>query len=236
MLGRLFGRKGGRGGDADAEAAADEAFAEAKQAALERALGPMDEMVLHSLVPFFMGGDLDLYMFSRCMPGTVVATQELIGRGKKERPRAGRIGAYELVACMKPGVVLETEASEDGGAGDGVGFVTGGERDGIGLVRRMLNPLAQYAFMARLNPGETAEIPMGEGEPNLPVLFDEFRPEDRGLAPFEVGGERFGLLLCVPLHGSELAFARQEGTGKLKERLEAAGVWPYADLSRAAVV
>ncbi len=44
----------------------------------------------------------------------------------------------------------------------------------------------------------------------------------RGPAPFEIGGERFGLLLCVPLQGSELAFARQEGTGRLTERLEGA--------------
>ncbi|MBK7403881.1 MAG: hypothetical protein IPJ41_04405 [Phycisphaerales bacterium] len=122
---------------------------------------------------------------------TVVATQELIGRGKQARPREGRIGAYELVACFKPGVEVETEPGE----GDEVGLVTGGERDGIGLVRAMLDPIARYAFMAKLNPGETAEVPMGEGEPNLGVMFDEFRPEERGLAPFEIGGERFRALV-----------------------------------------
>ncbi|MBK7403880.1 MAG: hypothetical protein IPJ41_04400 [Phycisphaerales bacterium] len=53
----------------DADSAADEAFADAKQAALERPLGPMDEMVVHSLIPFFLGGGLDLYTFSKCMPG-----------------------------------------------------------------------------------------------------------------------------------------------------------------------
>lgn len=52
------------------------------------------------------------------------------------------------------------------------------------------------------------------------MMFYEFR----GLAPFEIGGERLGLLLCVPVHQSELAFARREGTGKLKQRLEGAGV------------
>lgn len=227
MFEKLFGGK--RAGD-DETGVADEAFAAAKQAAMERALGPMDEMVLHSLIPFFLGGGLDLYTFRKCMPGTVVATQELIGRGRSERPKKSRIGAYELVACLRPGVAIETES------GDGTAMVTGGERDGIGLVRAMLNPISQYAFMAKLNPGETAEIPMDEGEPNLPVLFDEFRSVDWGLAPFEIGDERFGLLLCVPLHWSELAFARREGTGKLKERLEGAGVWPYADLGRVAVV
>ncbi len=80
-------------------------------------------------------------------------------------------------------------------------------------------PISTYAFMARLNPGETAEIPMDEGEPNMPVMFDELR----GLAPFEIGGERFGLLLCVPLRREELVSARRAGTGKLRERLEGAG-------------
>lgn len=210
MFGKLFG-----GGEQDGSAA-DEAFADAKQAGLERALGPMDEMVLHSIIPFFMGGGLDLYAFSRCIPGKVIATQELIGRRKKDRPKKGAFGAFELVACVRPGVDLESEAE-------------------IGLVRTLLNPLAQYAFMAKLKPGDTAEIPMDDGEPSLGVLFGEFRSVEWGKGPFEIDGELFGLLLCVPLVGGELAFARREGGAALRAKLEAAGVWPYAVAGRGSV-
>lgn len=207
MFGKLFG-----GGKQDGSAA-DEAFADAKQAGLERALGPMDEMVLHSIIPFFIGGGLDLYAFSGCIPGKVIATQELIGRRKKDRPKQGAFGAFELVACVRPGVGLDSEAE-------------------IGLVRTLLNPLAQYAFMAKLKPGDTAEIPMDDGEPSLGVLFGEFV----GKGPFEIEGERFGLLLCVPLVGGELAFARREGGAALRAKLEGAGVWPYAVAGRRGVV
>jgi hypothetical protein len=210
MLGRLFGKKR----DGEAEARAEEAFGEAKEQALVRVLGPMDDMVLHAIIPFAIGGGLDLYTFSQCIPGVVFATQELIGSDKKSRPKKNRLGAYELVACLPPGKARDDE-------------------EGVRLINRILNPIARYAFHASLNPGETAEIPGEEGGPNRGILFDDFNP--RGV-PFEVNGEGFGLLLVMPLHGSELAYARTEGSGKLLVKLKAAGAWPYADEGRGAVV
>lgn len=219
MFGRLFGRKknvneAAAKAESDAAAAADEAFSTAKQASLERVLGAMDEMVFHALIPFFIGGGLDLYTFSACIPGTVFATQELIGREPENRPMKGRLGHFELVACLPPGLGRDDEA-------------------GVRLINQVLNPIAQYAFDAVLSPGETAELPVGEGDETMGLLFDEFNP--KGVA-FEVSGERFGLLLCMPIHKSGLVFARSSGAEVLIKKLRSAGAWPYADLTRAAVV
>ncbi len=217
MFGKLFGRKKKKDEGPDpAEIAADEAFAEAKQAALERVLGPMDDMVLHAIIPFCMGGGLDLYTFSKCIPGTVVATQELITRDKKSRTKRGKAGHFELVACLPP--------SSKGQQDD----------EGISLVNRILNPVGMYASMAALSPGETAEIPgEDDGDPSQPLLLDAFNPKN---VPFDFNGERFALLLCMPITQQELAFAREEGSEKLIVKLKAAGVYPYANVGRASVV
>jgi hypothetical protein len=175
----------------------------------------MDDMVLHAIIPFFLGGGLDLYTFSKCIPGTVFATQELITRDKQSRPKKGKAGYFELVACLPPG----SKQVE--------------ENDGIRLVNRILNPVAMYASMAALSPGETAELPGEDGEPSQPLLLDAFNPKS---VPFEFNGEKFALLLCMPITHDELAFARSEGSAALLAKLQATGAYPYADIKRPSVV
>lgn len=184
----------------------DEAFAKAKEKALERVLGPMDQTVMHAIIPFSIGGGLDLYTFSKGIPGTVIATQELISREKKDRPKKNSIGHYELVMCLPRK------------AGDA----------GIELANSLLNPIAMYAFEAVLEPMETAEIPLERGTQG--VVFAEYP------GAFKVKGEEFGLLLVVPVLPSELKFAMKNGVGKLMDKMLDADVWPYADLKRKAVV
>jgi hypothetical protein len=213
MFGRLFGRRKKDQEAAARDAAAEEAFGEAKQQSLERTLGPMDEMVYHSIIPFVLGGGLDLYTFSACIPGKAFVTQELVSRDKQGRPKPGRQGHFELVACLPPG--------------------KGDDEDGLQLVNSLLNPIARYASMASLNPGETAEVPGDDGEPTLPVVFDRFDPKGVG---FEVEGEELHLLLCIAVHHSELAHARAKGSADLMKRLQVAGVYPYSWLKRQPVV
>lgn len=210
MFERFFGKKKTKEDEAAEDA---DAFAQAKQDALDRTLGTMDDMVMHAIIPFAIGGGLDLYPFSKCIPGTVIATQELIGPGKKERPKKGKAGYFERVACLPPGKTMD-------------------DKPALQLINSMLNPIARYSFMASLNPGETAELPTEEDQPNLPVCFDAFK----GKAPFEVKGEKFHLLLCIALHQSELDYARENTTEDLLEKLKQAGVYPYSYLDRKPVV
>lgn len=214
MFGWLFGKKKKADAPDPAETAAEEAFLNAKEEALARALGPMDDMVLHAIIPFFVGGTLDLYFFSKCLPGIVVATQELIVRSKDDRPKPNRSGYYELAACLPPGV------SRD-------------DKEGIKLIQMLLNPIARYAFDASLNPNETAELPQEDGEPTLPLLFDRFRPKGVDL---DFAGEKCHLLLVMLITHSELAYARENGGAALIAKLKAAGAYPYSSLNRPTVV
>jgi len=216
MFGWLFGRKK-KSEEIEyspEDEAADTAFYEAKQAALERTLGPMEDTVLHSIIPFAMGGALDLYYFTKCIPGTVFATQELIMREKSDRPRPNKLGYFELVACIPPGADRSDEKQTS-------------------FIHQILNPIANYASQAKVNPNETAEIPGDDGEPSLPLIFDRFDPKH---VPFEFNNEKFHLLLCIAVHHSELAYARENSTQDLIKLLQGAGVYPYSNLDRPAVV
>jgi hypothetical protein len=188
----------------------DEAFARAKEEALERVLGPMDRTVLHAVIPFAIGGGLDLYSFSKCLPGKVIATQELISRQRKDRAKKSSIGYYELVACLPAR--------------------KGSDEECIELVSSILNPIAMYAFEAVLESGETAEVPMEKGTQG--VVLVEYPSEGK----FKVKGEMFGLMTVVPVLASELKFARKHGVGALMQKMLDADVWPYADVKRKAVV
>lgn len=198
----------------------EEQFYEAKQAALEHSLGKMHGTVMHAIIPFDMGGGLDLYRFDHALPGRVYATQELIGIARSERPKKSGIGYCELVACVPPAKGARKSTKK-------------WDESETELVNSLLNPIANYAFHAAVSPGETAEIPGDEGEENQCVVFDEFDTKGK---PFEFAGERFGLLLCIRVLPSELAFARKKSGAALIEKLKAANVYPYSNLDRTPVV
>lgn len=205
---------------------------EAKQAAMERVLGPMDELVYHAIIPFELGGAVDMYYFSSCIDGSVCATMELINPDGKG-PRPNKLGTYEVVACTKqkdtptPGEPFEEKKKrieED--------RLTPFERINSRLCG-IMTAVGRYSSMATLQPGETAEIPLGEDDDLACVIFDSFDP--KGI-PFEIEGKRHGLLLCMEIHRSELNFAR-ENTGRvLIDRLKQAGVYPYSDMDRDAIL
>ena len=105
---------------------------EARTAALEGVLGPSDELVGHSVVPFDLGveagGAADVLFFRSHVPGVVTVTAELIGNDDQV---PNDQGAYELMIC------------ERGDSGWGASFIS---------------RLAYYTLEARLNPGETMDV------------------------------------------------------------------------------
>jgi hypothetical protein len=50
---------------------------ERKSQMLEVLLGKEHDMVMHAIIPYVMGGALDLYYYPNGIPGTGVATKEL---------------------------------------------------------------------------------------------------------------------------------------------------------------
>ena len=202
---------------------------ELKKTALEKILGPMYELVGHAIIPFCVGGAVDMYYFTDCMPGTVFVTMELIepdGSG----PKPNRIGTYELVTCTKLTMPppenneVRLKRLEEGRLTD---------FDKIeSRMKGIMTGIGNYGFYAVLNPGETAEIPLEDGEVNY-LLFDEFNP--KGI-PFEIEGKKHCLLLCIEIFRSEVEYARQHGSKLLLDKLKNAGFYPYSDLDRKPVV
>jgi hypothetical protein len=220
---RPFGKK-------DFSAERHEEYYETKKQALECILGEMDDLVGHALIPFQVGGALDMYYFRKCMPGTVFASMELINPDGKG-PKPNRLGTYELITCTrKVTTSAPQESFEEKQKRIKEKRITEFEK----IERRMcgiMTMIGYYSFETVLQPGETAELPAGEDR--ICLIFDKF--EINGAA-FKIEGKQHGLLLCMELHPSELQYARQQGTKNLIEKLKLAGVYPYSDLDREPVV
>jgi hypothetical protein len=191
---------------------------EAKQKAIERILGPMHDIVGHAIIPFQIGGAVDMYYFPNGIPGTGFATMELLepdGSG----PKPNRIGTYELVAFTK------LKVPPPGQKGDTNAPFNKIERRMCGI----LTTVGRYSYEAVLNPGETCEVPGGEGEPTKCLMLDEYR---NGAASFEINGKKHCLLLCVEVFRSEMEFAMQHGSAAVLKKLKEKGYYPYSDLDR----
>lgn len=190
---------------------------ESKQTSLEQILGPMHDLVGHAIIPFQVGGAVDMYYFPNGIKGTGFATMELIepdGTG----PKPNRIGTYELVAFTKIPIPPTEEEKEDHPFNK--------------IERRMcgiLTTTGLYSYEAVLNPGETCEVPGGEGEPNQCLMFDEYAPDGKS---FEINGTKHCLLLCLEVFRSEMEYAMENGSTAVLKKLKEAGHYPYSDLDR----
>jgi len=187
---------------------------ELKKRGLEKVLGEMYELVGHAIIPFQIGGAVDMYYFPNCVDGTGFATMELIepdGSG----PRPSRIGTYELVAFTKHriGDKADKDAFEQ-------------------MARRMcgiLTTVGHYAHEAKLTPRETAEVPVDGDKPHCCLMFDEYRKPG---VDFMIGSRKHGLLLVMEVFRSEMEYAMNNGTQIVLDKLKERGYYPYSDLDR----
>lgn len=187
---------------------------EEKEKGLENVLGKMYGMVGHAIIPFAVGGAVDMYYFPNHIKGTGFATMELLdphGNG----PKPNRLGTYELVAFTKKPY---NKSEETQTAFDLI------ERRVCGI----FTSIGNFSIEVVLNPNETCEIPV-EGEENRCLVFDNYQPENK---EFKVGERKHHLLLCLEVFRSEMEFARKNGSAKLFSLLKGKGYYPYSDLDR----
>jgi hypothetical protein len=187
---------------------------EFKRQGLENVLGEMHRIVGHAIIPFAVGGAVDMYYFPNHIAGTGFATMELLdpnGNG----PLPNRLGTYELVAFTKQSI----NENDD-------------ETTAFNLIERRIcgtfTTIANYCSQAVLNPLETCEVPGSEGEYRC-VVFDNYLPGNKA---FQVGDRKHHLLLCLEVFRSEMEYARQHGSEELLHLLKQKGYYPYSDLDR----
>lgn len=187
---------------------------ELKSKGLEAVLGESAGMVGHAIIPFEIGGAVDMYYFPNHIKGTGFATMELLdpdGNG----PKPNKLGTYELVAFTKEmyGNIEDTATP-------------------FNVIERrvcgIFTTIGNYASQAVLNPNETCEIP-SDGEENKCLVFDNYMPD---LKEFKIGNRKHHLLLCIEIFRSEMAYARANGSAELFNLLKQAGHYPYSDLNR----
>lgn len=192
---------------------------ELKMAGLEYVLGKSHNLVGHAIIPFEVGGAVDMYYFPNGIKGTGFATMELL-RPDGTGPIPNRLGTYELVAFTKLDYVQDTV-----------------ETDPFNLIERhicgILTSIGFYSSQAKLEPLETCEVPQNEGEPNLCLIFDEYKPDGK---EFKIGDKKHGLLLVMEVYKDEMEFAMVNGSGKLIKKLKDKGYYPYSDLNRESVI
>tara|TARA_A100000171_G_C2129035_1_gene145427 strand:+ start:1316 stop:1978 length:663 start_codon:yes stop_codon:yes gene_type:complete len=218
ILDRLFGKKE-MPIEKDFTEEEHEKDYELKSKGLEDVLGKSHNIVGHAIIPFTIGGAVDMYYFPNHIKGTGFATMELLdpdGNG----PKKNRKGTYELVAFTKYdyNTSEETQTSFDLIERQACGFLTA-----IGM----------FSSQAVLNPKETIEVPNGEGEENTCLVFDLYEPDGK---KFKIGNREHHLLLCMQIFRSEMDYARQNGSDELFKMLKEKGFYPYSDLDREPVI
>lgn len=190
-----------------------------KSALLEKSLGTEHDMVMHAIVPFNLGGGLDLYYYPHGVPGTGIATKELY-----ELPNQGSSNSvyrsYELVMFTKHPLSMDDAKESD------TPFGQAHEN-----INSILNLIAIYSAEATLNPDETCEFPEEMEEVGGKCLiFDGYASHSDDLAT------NFGVLAVIEVFRSEMEYARAKGGQHLITKLKESGCYPYSDLDRAAVV
>jgi hypothetical protein len=216
FLSKLFGRKTQQEASFDPQQEeAELAWDKEKSAFMEAVLGQEHDMVMHAIIPFAVGGGLDLYYYPNGAPGTGIATKELVDRRGKG-PSNRVFPCYELVMFTKHTLNLDEAKNPETPFGAA-----------HTKINSVLNLIANYCAQAKLNPNETCEFPAEMEKVGGKCLIFDAYPSAKTTGP-----KGMGLLLVMEVHRSEMEFARQNGGEKLIEKLKESGVYPYSDMER----
>ncbi|MBQ8362733.1 MAG: suppressor of fused domain protein, partial [Thermoguttaceae bacterium] len=216
---------------------------------LEEIFGPAEPLVLHSIVPFCIGGALDLYYYANSrFGGTFFASWELTA--PEFLPSNRSFDAFELAIATR--LTVKPQPGETPAETKKPGFfkrlfsVKSPEEKKRDDLHRVLTNLAFYVCSdgVEVNGYDTLEFPQDFDDKQLAgrcFIFDELpaAPVPVPTSPDErspLDGKRFGVLLAIEVFRKEMNWAREEGTEKLVERLHATGAYPFSDLDREPVV
>lgn len=192
-----------------------ERWYEHKTALMVASLGKEFDMVMHAMIPYAIGGGLDLYYYPNGRPGTAIATKEL-----SEAPNEGSSNdvyrCYELVMFTKHRLDLDAAKDETTSFGEA-------HRN----INTILNLIARYSAQAKLNPNETCEFPAGmDYVGGKCLIFDGYACHSDDVV------KNFGLLAIIEIFRSEMEYSRERGGAKLIQRLKSKKHYPYSDLDR----
>lgn len=201
--------------DQEADDQRARAWYDCKSRLMAKSLGKEHDMVMHAIIPYAVGGGLDLYYYPNGLPGVAIATKEL-----SELPNEGSSNrlykSYELVMFTKHALNLDLakdDSTEFGRAHKNINAI--------------LNLFAPYSAKATLNPNETCEFPK-----DMPRVGGKCFIMDGYACHSDDLADNFGLLLIIEVFRSEMTYARNHGGAELIKLLKKKGHYPYSDLER----
>ncbi|MCL5273614.1 MAG: suppressor of fused domain protein [Chloroflexi bacterium] len=187
---------------------------ELKKQGLEKILGQMHHLVGHAIIPFQVGGAVDMYYFPDAIDGTAFVTMELIepdGSG----PQPSTIGTYELIAFSRRKIIAEC---------DQAAFQQIERR-----ICSIFTSVGRYSYHAMLQPYETMEVPADEHHQRRCLMIDQYQVPG---VDFTIGGHKHGLLLLIEVFQGEMEYAMANGSRLVLDKLREKGYYPYSDLDR----
>ena len=192
---------------------------QAKKKAMENILGEMYGLVGHAIIPFQVGGAVDMYYFPNAREGMAFATMELI-ESENKGPIPNINGMFELLAFTRHKIDKP------------VGAMTGAKGDPFDTIERRIcgifTTIGNYSYTAKLEPGDTCEIPNDNGD-NTCLVFDAYKIDGQD---FLINGKMYGLLVCIEIFRSEMEYAMKYGSSELFKKLKETGCYPKSDLDR----
>jgi hypothetical protein len=199
----------------DAEAA--KKWYNEKSLLMEKILGKEHDMVMHAIIPYAVGGGLDLYYYPNGIEGVGIATKEL-----SDNPNQGSTNdvfdLYEFAMFTR--FPLDLDQAKDRKTEFGKAHSN---------INAVLNIFAPYSAQATLNPNETCEFPEDMEEMGGKCfILDAFNSE--------VSTDQFGIMVVIEIYRSEMDYARENGGEQLIKKLKDQGYHPYSDLNRKPVV
>jgi hypothetical protein len=217
---------------------------------LDEILGPVEPFMIHSIIPFCVGGALDLHYYARSrFGGTFFASWELTA--PEFLPSNRSLDAFELAIATRLTIKSQLDAApaetKKPGFFKRLFSAKSPEEKKRDDLHRVLTNLAFYVCSdgVEVNGYDTLEFPQGFEDKQLAgrcFIFDELpaaAPVPVPTSPDErspLDGKRFGVLLAIEVFRQEMNWAREQGAEKLVERLKATGAYPFSDLDRKPVV
>jgi hypothetical protein len=191
---------------------------ERKQKVMEQLMGKQHNIVMHAIIPYAVGGGLDLYYYPNGISGAGVATMEV-----SEYPDKGSSNAayscYELVMFTKHPLALDDAKKLETSFGKA-----------HANINAILNSVAPFSATTTLNGNDTCEFPAEmRTVGGKYLIFHNYGPHGSSK-------RGFGVLAVIEIFRSEMDFARRESGKELIQLLKDNGHFPYSDLERNPVV
>ncbi len=216
MFGKLFGKN--KKLSEEEEEKLEDKWYDDKSSLMESILGKEHGMVMHAIIPYEVGGALDLYYFPNGIDGTGIATKEL-SFACRESSSNDKYDKYELVMFTKE--ELDLDNAHDENSNFGIAHQN---------ISSILNPIAQYSEQVKLNPNETCEFPADfEGIGGKCLIFSDYEK-------LHNPQKEFGLMAVIEIHRSEMEYAMEYGGAELIRLMKEKGVYPYSDMNREPII